>query len=346
MSLLLEVDGLGCAYQDTQVVSNVSFSVRSGEIACLLGPSGCGKTTVLRAIAGFNQVQAGTISLNTKQVSSLGSMLPPEQRNLGMVFQDYALFPHLNVFDNISFGLKTLSRRDKSRVVKEMLALVRLPDIAEVYPHELSGGQQQRVAMARALASKPQMILMDEPFSNLDAELRKQLSIEVRDILKEQGIAAIVVTHDQEEAFAISDRIGILADGALQQWGAPQELYYQPSNPLVASFVGKGDLFEGVCVTENQVRSELGLVEFAEPFCVPVGSGVELFIRPSDLLLSTEGGVKVEVLHFEFLGSVTHYAVRLPSGRTVKVESRERFSFDSGDQASLHVAAHRPIAFL
>ena len=228
MSSLLDVRSLSCGYQNQVIVSSLDFSVGEGEIACLLGPSGCGKTTVLRAVAGFSPVFGGEISLEGKTISSAEFTLVPEKRGMGMVFQDYALFPHLTVGENIRFGLgKTAGRNQKQRIV-EMLDLVRLPDLSKRYPHELSGGQQQRVALARALAPQPKLLLMDEPFSNLDTDLRQQLSIEVKDILKQQGIAAIVVTHDQQEAFAIGDKVGILADGELQQWGSPQELYHHP----------------------------------------------------------------------------------------------------------------------
>ncbi len=225
MSSLLSVESLSCAYANHVIVEGVSFAIKEGEIACLLGPSGCGKTTLLRALAGFNPVAAGSIRMQGQEVSSTSATLPPEKRQMGMVFQDYALFPHLSVADNIAFGLKNKTRAEKNEIVLSMLHLVRLPDLSKRFPHELSGGQQQRVALARALASRPRLLLMDEPFSNLDTEMRKELSLEVRDIIKQQGIAAVVVTHDQEEAFVISDVLGILSDGKLQQWGKAESLY-------------------------------------------------------------------------------------------------------------------------
>lgn len=346
MTPLLELRSLGCGYENTVIAEQLNMQLQAGEIACLLGPSGCGKTTVLRAVAGFNPLLSGTIVQNGEVISSAGFTLPPEQRGIGVVFQDYALFPHLNVFDNIAFGLHRRSAAEKKQAVAEMLKLVELPDISSRYPHELSGGQQQRVALARALAPKPKLLLMDEPFSNLDTDLRKQLALEVRSILKDQGIAAIMVTHDQQEAFAISDKLGILAQGTLQQWGTPTELYYQPVNPLVAGFVGKGELFDARCLSETEVMTELGPIEFAEPFGGVAGRQLSLFIRPADIRPRIEkGSVMATIEQKEFLGSSVVYQLMLPSGRRIESEIFEPLMFEVGSQVSLHVAAHRPIAF-
>lgn len=346
MTPLLELNSLSCGYDDTVIAEQLNFQLHSGEIACLLGPSGCGKTTVLRAIAGFNPVLAGRILQNGQAISTAAFTQPPEQRSIGVVFQDYALFPHLSVFDNIAFGLQKHSVAEKRRSVAELLKLVELPDISARYPHELSGGQQQRVALARALAPKPNLLLMDEPFSNLDTDLRRQLALEVRAILKDQGIASIMVTHDQEEAFAISDKLGILAQGQLQQWGSPTELYYQPVNPLVAGFVGKGELFDGECLNETSVKTELGTLEFAEPFGAASGKHLSLFIRPADIRPSMDkGSVMALVEQKEFLGHSVVYHLLLPSGRRIESEIFEPLMFEVGSQVSLHVAAHRPIAF-
>jgi len=344
MSLLLEVEGLSCAYQDHVITRDISFSVAPGQIACLLGPSGCGKTTVLRAIAGFSSVHQGTIALGGNLISSPSATLAPEKRQMGMVFQDYALFPHLSVADNIAFGLNGLSSAEKRSRAAEMLKLVRLPDLSDRYPHELSGGQQQRVALARALAPKPKLLLMDEPFSNLDTDLRQQLSLEVRDILKQQKIAAIVVTHDQQEAFTIGDQVGILAEGSLQQWAPPQELYHQPINAMVAGFVGKGELFRGQCLTETRVETELGVLEFAEPFCLPVGKQVDLFFRPSDLR-PVSGGSGAVVKSSEFLGESIRYRLQLNSGREVESLCFDASQLAVGEAVGLKVSVHRPIVF-
>lgn len=346
MTQLLALQSLSCGYDQTVIIETLSCELQAGEIACLLGPSGCGKTTVLRAIAGFSPVLGGCITQHGETISSPALMLPPEKRGIGVVFQDYALFPHLTVFDNIAFGLKKLSTADKRRTVDEMLQLVKLPDISARYPHELSGGQQQRVALARALAPKPKLLLMDEPFSNLDTDLRRKLALEVRGILKDQGIAAIMVTHDQEEAFAISDKIGILANGQLQQWGTPSELYYQPVNPLVAGFVGKGELFSARCHSRSRVETELGVLEFAEPLDAEAGQELSLFLRPADIRPSTEPGpVMARIAQKEFLGSSIVYQLALPTGRTIESEIFEPLMLEVGAEVSLSVAAHRPITF-
>lgn len=345
MAALLSIEGLKCAYQSQTVLDGVALSMEQGEIACLLGPSGCGKTTVLRAIAGFISPQAGQVRLGEQVISSPDQVVPPEKRGMGMVFQDYALFPHLSIADNIAFGLTGLGRAEKRKRVQDVLELVELPDLSGRYPHELSGGQQQRIALARALAPDPRLLLMDEPFSNLDTDLRRQLSQEVRHILKRRGIAAIMVTHDQQEAFTISDKIGILSAGKVQQWGAPETLYYQPATPEVAAFVGKGELFKGRVNAEMAVETELGLLEFAEPLGVDGGCDVQLFLRPGDLYLSHDGGVPGEILSSEFQGSQVLYRVRLGSGREVEVLEQGLHRYAEGERMSVHVTAHRPIIF-
>lgn len=345
MTALLSIEGLQCAYQSQTVLDGVSLSIEEGEIACLLGPSGCGKTTVLRAIAGFIAPRAGQVRLGDQVISSRTHVVPPERRGMGMVFQDYALFPHLSIADNVAFGLNGLSRRDRHQRVREVLELVELPDLSDRYPHELSGGQQQRVALARALAPNPRLLLMDEPFSNLDTDLRRQLAQEVRDILKGRGIAAIMVTHDQQEAFTISDRIGILSAGRVQQWGTPEQLYYQPVSPDVAAFVGKGEVFSGTVTAELVVQTELGLLEFAEPLGVAAGCQVQLFLRPGDFYLSRDGGVPGEVVAVEFQGSQTRYRLRLDTGREVDVLEQGLHRYAVGDRLGLHVTVHRPILF-
>ncbi len=226
---LLAVRGLCHAYGTLEVVRDLSFSLERGAIGCLLGASGCGKTTVLRCIAGFEPLQAGEIWLSGRPVSRRDLMVPAEARQVGVVFQDYALFPHLTVAQNVAFGLRHWDRSTQLRRMEEMLDTVRLPGLRDQYPDELSGGQQQRVALARALAPRPHLLLLDEPFSNLDVELRIDLSLEVREILKAQNITAVLVTHDQDEAFRFSDEIGIMNAGRIEQWDTPYRLYHEPA---------------------------------------------------------------------------------------------------------------------
>jgi len=238
----LQLDGVRLGYDTAHgvnvVVESLTLALAHGHIGCLLGSSGCGKTTVLRAVAGFEPLLAGTIRLDGTVLSTASAQTPPERRRVGMMFQDYALFPHLSVMDNVGFGLRALKNPARSERVMEMLGVVGLTDSGEAYPHELSGGQQQRVALARALAPAPDLLLLDEPFSNLDVDTRERLAFELRDILKTTGHTALLVTHNQAEAFAIADRIGVMAPGGrIVQWDTPYNLHHHPTDDFVADFV-------------------------------------------------------------------------------------------------------------
>lgn len=249
MADLLELDRIRLAYDTPQgprtVVQDLSLALPAGHIGCLLGQSGCGKTTILRAIAGFEPVRAGHIALDGTIISSESVLVAPEHRRVGMMFQDYALFPHLTAAENVAFGLrKLMNKAQRAARVKEMLDLVGLSATADSYPHEISGGQQQRVALARALAPSPDLLLLDEPFSNLDVDTRERLAFEVRDILKSTGHTAILVTHNQAEAFAIADRIGVMNEGKVVQWDTPYNLHHQPATDFVRDFVRREALVE------------------------------------------------------------------------------------------------------
>jgi len=241
MTELLKLDQITLAYNTPEgmrpVVQELSLCLERGHIGCLLGASGCGKTTVLRAIAGFEPLRTGSICLRDMVLSSVGHQIEPEHRHVGMMFQDYALFPHLTVEKNIAFGLRRHDKIRRAHRVNELLTLINLEGLAHRYPHELSGGQQQRVALARALAPEPELLLLDEPFSNLDIDTRERLAFEVRDILKKTGHTAILVTHNQAEAFAIADRIGIMQHGIIAQWDTPYGLHHEPANAFVADFI-------------------------------------------------------------------------------------------------------------
>ncbi len=230
MNNTLEICNLSCSYSDCPVLEGVTFNLQKGRLASLLGPSGCGKSTLLNVVAGFHELDGGEVWIDGELASSTHANMRPENRNTGMIFQDYALFPHLDVLKNIMFGIQKSSREKATIEANECLQLVRMDGYGARYPHELSGGQQQRVALARALAAKPSLLLMDEPFSNLDGDLRRQLVREIRDLLKERGITAILVTHDQEEAFLFGEEVGLLKSGILQQWGTPEEIYTRPVN--------------------------------------------------------------------------------------------------------------------
>lgn len=248
MSGLLAVDHVSLAYDTVRgikhVVNDFSVQVERGHIGCLLGSSGCGKSTLLRAIAGFEPVRAGTIHLDGQLISSPDKQVAPELRRVGMMFQDYALFPHLDVTGNVGYGLRRLTKDARQKRIAEMLEMVGLAHAADYYPHELSGGQQQRVALARALAPSPELLLLDEPFANLDVDMRERLAFELRDILKATGFTAILVTHNQAEAFAIADRIGVMSEGKLLQWDSPSRLREAPNGEFVANFIRQETLHE------------------------------------------------------------------------------------------------------
>jgi iron(III) transport system ATP-binding protein len=263
-----------------------------------------------------------------------------------MVFQDYALFPHLSVKENIRFGLRKQNDREQNGTVKRLLELVRLEGVAHRYPHELSGGQQQRVALARALAPSPDLLLLDEPFSNLDTELRKRLSLEVRDILKELRISAILVTHDQQEAFAFSDHIGLLHGGKLQQWDIPFNLYHEPCNRSVADFIGEGCFLPGVIGSEtNTVTTEFGTLMGNRAYRWPPGTPVEILLRPDDIVLSDFGGITATVVEKVFSGSATLYTLSLPTGSRVEALLPSHRNYAINETVQINTEADHLIAF-
>jgi iron(III) transport system ATP-binding protein len=320
----LELTHIDLAYGDQKIVRNLSMRLDKGRIGCLLGPSGCGKTTVLRCIAGFETVTAGEIHLDGTLVSSRDHHVAPEQRRIGMVFQDYALFPHLSVADNIGFGLRRLDAAARRERIAELLAIVGLVGQGHKYPHEMSGGQQQRVALARALAPRPSLLLLDEPFSNLDVELRERLSHEVRDIIKATGTTAILVTHDQQEAFAVADEIGIMHEGRIQQWDTPYNLYHRPTNRFVADFIGQGVLLPAEVINDHQVRIELGTLNSVIPVECSVGCAgcdrscaVEVLLRPDDIVHDDASQQKAKVVKKAFRGADILYTLELASGARV-----------------------------
>lgn len=346
MNKHLDVDALRCFYnghREKPVVDGLSFSMREGEIACLLGPSGCGKTTVLRSIAGFHPLSNGHIILAGQKISSAQHSLAPEKREIGMVFQDYALFPHLTVGDNICFGLRGQSPSSTRSDLERLLELVSLNGLAGRYPHELSGGQQQRVALARALAPKPQLLLLDEPFSNLDVELRRKLAIEVREILKQQGTTAILVTHDQEEAFAFADNIGVVNQGKIEQWASPYQLYHQPQTRFVANFIGRGAFVPGIVSASGHIDTELGPVPCN--LTQPNGTRVDVLLRPDDLVAADAHGQAAEVIHKVFTGTANLYTLRLPTGSTVEAALGSHIDCEIGSQLKISLSADHGIAF-
>jgi iron(III) transport system ATP-binding protein len=346
----LQLDDVTLAYGSKVVVSALNLALPRGAIGCLLGPSGCGKTTVLRAIAGFEPVASGTIRLDGDVLSRRDQHLAPERRRVGMVFQDQALFPHLTVAANVGFGLRGAAGA-QSRVA-HMLETVGLSHAAARYPHELSGGQQQRVALARALAPAPRLLLLDEPFSSLDVELRERLGAEVRTLLKGGGITALLVTHDQHEAFAIADEIGVMREGRIEQWDSAYNLYHQPANRFVADFVGQGVFLPGVVLDGRHVRMELGVLESHSPVrCTeqgdvcPSGCEVDVLLRPDDVVHDDASGVTAQVLGKAFRGAEFLYTLMLPSGAKVMSLVPSHHNHAIGERIGIRLELDHVVAY-
>ncbi|HTE15607.1 MAG TPA: ABC transporter ATP-binding protein [Burkholderiales bacterium] len=345
MSGTLEINHVSQSYGAHTVLNDISFRLRDGAIACLLGASGCGKTTALRCIAGFEPVAAGEIVINGRVASRPGYVTPPESRRIGMVFQDYALFPHLTVARNIAFGLHGADDATRVARVNELLEIVGLNGTAQRYPQELSGGQQQRVALARALAPRPALMLLDEPFSNLDVEMRERLSIEVRDILKNQNTTTILVTHDQNEAFTFADEIGIMTDGGIAQWATPYALYHQPVNREIAEFVGRGVFLPGVVLTGNRIKLELGELPGGTPIPAAPGALVDVLLRPDDILHDDASPLQAKVVTKAFRGAEFIYTLELPGGGRVLSFVPSHHNHAIGEKIGIRLEIDHLVAF-
>lgn len=309
----LSVNRVTMGYEGIAVVHDVSLQLGNGQIGCLLGPSGCGKSTLLRAIAGFESIMDGTIEMGGQVLTDASSQLSPEKRQIGMVFQDLALFPHLTIAENIAFGLQDYSEPEKNARVHELLNIIDLPDVGERYPHSLSGGQQQRIALARAIAPKPKLLLLDEPFSGLDASLRETLVPEIRDILLREEVSALLVTHDQNEAFAMADTVSVMKQGRILQTDTPYSIYHSPNNRFVADFVGEGEFLRGIIKSDNTVESPLGTLNIKSSHDYVTGQTVDILVRPDDLLHDDDSKITAEIISKQFRGSHFLYRVMLPS---------------------------------
>ncbi len=343
VSSVLELRQVSCFYEAGRpAVQDISFAAKEGEILCLLGPSGCGKTTILRAIAGFEPVRSGQIFLSDQLVSSQKVMTPTENRRIGMVFQEYALFPHLRVQDNIAFGLSQSTQSLRATRVQEMLRLTGLEGFERRYPHELSGGQQQRVALARALVQNPIVLLLDEPFSNLDPDMSGRMRQELHDLLRRTKTTTILVTHDHDEAFAMADRIAVLNQGRLEQFDTPEMMYHLPATPFVADFVGQADFIPGT-VSHGMVQTELG--EFPDTLECQDGTTVVVMIRPDDIHLVPTEGARSRVISRQFRGSENLYTVSLPSGQIVHSSQGSTSIYQAGTAVELRVLATHTVLF-
>jgi iron(III) transport system ATP-binding protein len=345
----------GAREADVAAVADVDLEIKDNSFVTLLGPSGCGKTTTLRLIAGYIIPDRGTIEADGRLLSSPGGVVPPEARGMGMVFQNYAIWPHKNVFENVVFGLKLrkVPAAEARRKVEDTLALVNLAGLGSRYPNELSGGQQQRVALARSLVVEPDILLLDEPLSNLDAKLRERMRSELKELQRRTGITFVYVTHDQAEALALSDQIAVMNAGRVQQFGTPHEVYAYPANRMVADFMGLVNLVPGKV---RAVRNGGGTVEVGELALdvaaldgLAPGDSVDVAIRPENISLRPPAGAApantAKITSHVFLGNISEYYATLPSGQTLRVQTHPRQSFQIGDMAAIEVEANQCSVF-
>ena len=314
MNNAIEIKDLSFNIEERTILENISFALQEADIACLLGPSGCGKTTLLRCIVGFEKQHQGEVWIKGVRASNPKHQLSVEQRNIGMVFQDYALFPHLSVADNIKFGLKKQPENKAQQRMEELLELLSLEKHIDKFPHSLSGGQQQRVALARAMAPRPGVLLLDEPFASLDIELREQIARELRQILKQDGITTVMVSHNQLEAFAMADVIGVMNEGQLLQWGQAFNLYHKPKSLEVADFIGEGVFIPGKVVNDKEVKTEIGSIQGETLHGIKPGKNVKVLIRPDDIIHDDDSPMTARVMDKAFRGAEFLYTLELETG--------------------------------
>lgn len=355
MSVNIRIQNAVKKYGDNVVIPDLSLDIKEGEFFTLLGPSGCGKTTLLRMIAGFNSIEGGDFYFGDRRINDLD----PSKRNIGMVFQNYAIFPNMTVEKNVEFGLKNrnVSKEDRAVEVKKFLELMQIEDFAERMPEKLSGGQQQRVALARALVIKPDVLLMDEPLSNLDAKLRIEMRTAIKQLQNSIGITTVYVTHDQEEAMAVSDRIAVFNHGVIQQIGTPKALYQRPANLFVANFIGHSNELEGSLTKENgqmvvSVCDDYSFVlnNVKEEHCQDGVLPVKLAVRPEEWIIQeeTEAGMEGTIIDSIFLGLNTHYLIQLSNGKEVEAvkESEIDSILPKGKNVKLQIKSHKVNVFL
>ena len=339
----LKIEHLISDHQGQVILNDLSLTLQQGEIVALLGPSGCGKTTLLRAIAGLQAITQGNIQLNGRIISSPDIFVPSESRGIGMIFQDYALFPHLNVADNILFGVQGLTALQKAHRLEEMLSLVKLEGLAKRYPHELSGGQQQRVSIARALAYEPDLLLLDEPFSNIDAQVRDELMAEIRQILKARDVSAVFVTHSKDEAFVFADKLALFHHGAIVQHGTPETLFHTPVNRYVADFLGQTNYLDVVGIDATSVHTSFGPVLSRQPVSLAPQQRGQLLLRPQQIAMSLNDNGPGRIIYKRFLGNVCDYVVSVGnSSLAVRSQSAD---FVVEQRVELHVAPHDLVLF-
>ncbi len=341
----LDISGISVDLGGNRVVDDVSFLLEKGDIGSLLGPSGCGKTSLLRTIAGFQQPSEGRIRIRDQLVCGIGKHLAPERRSVGMVFQDLALFPHLTIADNVGFGIRRKGSDVIRRRVSELLAMVGLDGYARMYPHELSGGQQQRVALIRAIAPRPDLLLLDEPFSGQDLEFREQLAREIREILRHDGVTALLVTHDQLEAFAFSDRIGVMNRGRLHQWDSNYNLYHWPADRFVSEFVGRGVFIQARVSGNDQLDTSFGVITGNLSASYAIGTEVDLLLRPDDIYYAPEGRIRARVQFSAFRGADYLYTLVLADGSRVMCHAPSHHAHQPGEEIGIRLDLQHLVIF-
>ncbi len=319
------------------VARTLSFSLKVGEIGCMLGPSGAGKTRILRAIAGLDEIAGGELLIDGAVAATPRGGTPPEERGIGMVFQDLALFPHLSVGENIAFGIRSLTAAARRRRVEELLRTVDLVGLEQRYPHQLSGGQRQRIALARSLAPKPRLLLLDEPFDGLDSDQRELIATQVRSLLLEDRITALLVTHDQFEAFAFADCIGVLADGRLHQWDQGYNLYHKPASRFVADFIGAGVFLAGRVRDECSVETGMGVLsgELSQPLAA--GTAVDLLVRPDDIVHDPEIEPNATVVAKAFRGSEHQYTLEVSDRHRLLCVAPSHYNHALGERIGIRL---------
>jgi iron(III) transport system ATP-binding protein len=344
----LTIENLSCSYQKAAVLEALNLTLNENEIVCLLGESGGGKTTLLRAVAGLQTELTGKICIQDKVLNDVNVHTPPERRKIGLIFQDYALFPHLNVFDNVAFSLAKLSKKEKRERVEDVLDLVQLADFSNRFPHQLSGGQQQRIAIARALAYQPDLMLLDEPFSNLDQHVRFQLIHDIRTLFKQRQISALFVTHSKEEGFAFADRIALMHLGRIVQIGTPQQLYQQPNSIYVANFMGQANYIDVEVVDNYHYQTCFGLLTSRHIIKESVGNHLRLLLRPEHLMIKPDRNGKAVIKQIDFQGAWQQISAIYENQLFIVRLSHcndDDLTFNVGEKVTLTILEHVLVTF-
>ena len=342
---MLELENLSVAIDQQTIVKNASLDIKTGDIGCLLGPSGSGKSTLLRCIAGFHHALSGRIYLEGKLIESPEKQVPVEARRIGVMFQDYALFPHLTVEENIGFGIRSMKQREYQVRLKRMLKLTELNAYSSYYPNELSGGQQQRVALARALAPLPKLLLLDEPFSNIDSQLKLQMVQEMRELLIDMNITTLMVSHDQSESLAMSDNLGLMLKGEILQWGNTYDFYHRPVSRQVATFIGMGTMLRGILTENKTIKTALGELSPTSETILPSSKEVDVLIRPDDIIHDDASNFQATIEKKEFRGAQFLYQLDLSNGDKIQCFAPSHHNHSIGEKIGIRIDLEHVVCF-